>query len=118
MSIISPKYSSELVKLYEKVNHTSGDFKLEKHNSFTFLVLMHSSIQLIGITFHNVLKLNVFKAFEDIFKNPKFIFRLRVTAETTCSTTNTAAAITTTTNAATTKFKSKCSSNMSTKYLM
>jgi mediator of RNA polymerase II transcription subunit 12 len=36
-----------LIKLYEKVNHLPGDFKLEKQNSFTFLVLMHTSIQLV-----------------------------------------------------------------------
>ena len=48
LSIISPKYSPDLVKLYEKVNHLNGDFKLEKHNSFTFLILMHTSIQTIG----------------------------------------------------------------------
>lgn len=49
LSIISPNYSVESIKLYEKINCSSGEFKLEKNQKSgqNFFVLLHKSIQLI-----------------------------------------------------------------------
>lgn len=46
LSIISPKYSSDFIKLYEKVNRSNGEFKLEKINNITYFTLLHKSIHL------------------------------------------------------------------------
>lgn len=49
ISMISPTYSAESIKLYEKINCSNGEFKLEKNQKSgqNFFVLLHKSIQLI-----------------------------------------------------------------------
>jgi hypothetical protein len=49
LSIISPNYSAESVKLYERVNGSNGEFKLERSqkSGHNFFVLLHKSIQLV-----------------------------------------------------------------------
>ena len=65
LSIISPNFSPEFIKIYEKANSidSSSDhtFKLEKINENVFFTLLHNSIELItGINcMHKVLKLKV-----------------------------------------------------------
>ncbi len=58
LSIISPKYSSEMIHLYEKINHANGEFKLDRLENNIFLVLLHNSIKLTGN-----------KVFEEVFLN-------------------------------------------------
>jgi hypothetical protein len=48
LSIVSPKYSPEFIRLYEKINGPNGEFKIERQNNNAFLVALHNSIQLIG----------------------------------------------------------------------
>jgi len=46
-SVVTPRYSPDLIKLYEKINQSNGEFKIEKVGGLNFCVLLHKSIQLI-----------------------------------------------------------------------
>jgi biotin carboxyl carrier protein len=46
LSIISPKYSPELIRLYEKINESSGELRIEQIKNISYYSLLHKSIHL------------------------------------------------------------------------
>ncbi|RNA14418.1 hypothetical protein BpHYR1_028574 [Brachionus plicatilis] len=47
LSIISPKYSIDWIKLFDRININSCDIKLDKIGNFNYLILLQNSIHLI-----------------------------------------------------------------------